>query len=118
MRNRREPLPIYVGRSPSSRRYSQSTSRECSRTDRSSVEASPAALLQLSNQVEVHQKYAEQLKKADNLKPIAKIHVAKNGRYLHALAADGSIVYHFPTTVGSEYDPRSIVANHEDRASH
>jgi len=34
-----------------------------------------------------------------------KIHVAKNGRYLHALAADGSIVFHFPTTVGSEYDP-------------
>jgi lipoprotein-anchoring transpeptidase ErfK/SrfK len=48
---------------------------------------------------------AEQLKKTDGLKPIAKIHVAKNGRYLHALAADGSIVYHFPTTVGSEYDP-------------
>jgi lipoprotein-anchoring transpeptidase ErfK/SrfK len=48
---------------------------------------------------------AEQLRKTDGLKPIAKIHVAKNGRYLHALAADGSIVYHFPTTVGSEYDP-------------
>ncbi len=48
---------------------------------------------------------AENLRKAQGLKPIVKIHVAKSGRYLHALAADGSIVYHFPTTVGSEYDP-------------
>jgi lipoprotein-anchoring transpeptidase ErfK/SrfK len=39
------------------------------------------------------------------MKPIVKIHIAKDGRYLQALAADGSIVYHFPTTVGSEYDP-------------
>jgi lipoprotein-anchoring transpeptidase ErfK/SrfK len=38
-------------------------------------------------------------------RPIKKIRVAKDGRYVHALAADGSIVYHFPTTVGSEYDP-------------
>jgi lipoprotein-anchoring transpeptidase ErfK/SrfK len=38
-------------------------------------------------------------------KTIVKIRVAKEGRYLHALAADGSIVFHFPTTVGSEYDP-------------
>jgi lipoprotein-anchoring transpeptidase ErfK/SrfK len=38
-------------------------------------------------------------------KPIAKIRVAKSGRYLHALAADGSILFHFPTTVGSAYDP-------------
>jgi lipoprotein-anchoring transpeptidase ErfK/SrfK len=48
---------------------------------------------------------AERLDKRAGLKPITKIHVAKNGRYLHALAADGSIVFHFPTTVGSEYDP-------------
>lgn len=48
---------------------------------------------------------SERLRKAEGLKPIVKIHVAKSGRYLHALAADGSIVYHFPTTVGSEYDP-------------
>jgi lipoprotein-anchoring transpeptidase ErfK/SrfK len=48
---------------------------------------------------------ANRLGKATNEKAIVKIHVAKNGRYLHALAADGSIVYHFPTTVGSEYDP-------------
>ena len=48
---------------------------------------------------------ASRLGRATNEKAIVKIHVAKNGRYLHALAADGSIVFHFPTTVGSEYDP-------------
>ncbi|HXT15754.1 MAG TPA: L,D-transpeptidase family protein [Gemmatimonadaceae bacterium] len=48
---------------------------------------------------------AEHLHRSEPVKPIVKIHVAKSGRYLHALAADGSIVYHFPTTVGSEYDP-------------
>jgi hypothetical protein len=48
---------------------------------------------------------AEHLAKVTPPKPIVKIHVAKSGRYLHALAADGSIVYHFPTTVGSQYDP-------------
>jgi lipoprotein-anchoring transpeptidase ErfK/SrfK len=48
---------------------------------------------------------AERLRETELDKPIVKIHVAKSGRYLHALAADGSIVYHFPTTVGSEYDP-------------
>ncbi|HEY4306867.1 MAG TPA: L,D-transpeptidase family protein [Gemmatimonadaceae bacterium] len=48
---------------------------------------------------------SERLGKVTDIKPIVKIHVAKSGRYLHALAADGSIVYHFPTTVGSEYDP-------------
>jgi lipoprotein-anchoring transpeptidase ErfK/SrfK len=48
---------------------------------------------------------AEHLAKTEVEKPIVKIHVAKDGRYLHALAADGSIVFHFPTTVGSEYDP-------------
>jgi lipoprotein-anchoring transpeptidase ErfK/SrfK len=48
---------------------------------------------------------AETLIKTENVKPIVKIHIAKDGRYLQALAADGSIVFHFPTTVGSEYDP-------------
>jgi lipoprotein-anchoring transpeptidase ErfK/SrfK len=39
------------------------------------------------------------------LKPIARIHISKKGSYLHALAADGSIVYHFPSGLGSAYDP-------------
>lgn len=38
-------------------------------------------------------------------KPVALIAVHKRERYVQALAADGSIVFHFPTTVGSEYDP-------------
>ena len=38
-------------------------------------------------------------------KAIARIQVAKKGNYVHALAADGSILYHFPSTLGSKYDP-------------
>lgn len=38
-------------------------------------------------------------------KPIVKIEVHKREKYVQALAADGSVVYHFPTTVGSEYMP-------------
>lgn len=37
--------------------------------------------------------------------PVARIHVSKSGEYVHALAADGTLLYHFPTTLGSEYDP-------------
>jgi lipoprotein-anchoring transpeptidase ErfK/SrfK len=39
------------------------------------------------------------------LKPIARIHISKKGSYVHALALDGSIVFHFPSTLGSAYDP-------------
>jgi lipoprotein-anchoring transpeptidase ErfK/SrfK len=38
-------------------------------------------------------------------KAIARIQVSKKGNYVHALAADGSILYHFPSTLGSKYDP-------------
>ncbi len=38
-------------------------------------------------------------------KPIARIHISKSGNYVQALAADGSIVFHFPSTLGSMYDP-------------
>jgi lipoprotein-anchoring transpeptidase ErfK/SrfK len=48
---------------------------------------------------------ADHLTKTDGIKPIVTIRVSKRDRYVHALAADGSIVFHFPTTVGSEYDP-------------
>jgi lipoprotein-anchoring transpeptidase ErfK/SrfK len=58
---------------------------------------------------------ANRLGKATDTKAIVKIHVAKNGRYLHALAADGSIVFHFPTTVGSEYDPSPSGVYHVTR---
>lgn len=48
---------------------------------------------------------AEHLGAPETDRRIVKIQVFKNEKYVHALAADGSIVYHFPTTVGSEYDP-------------
>jgi lipoprotein-anchoring transpeptidase ErfK/SrfK len=39
------------------------------------------------------------------LKPIVRIHISKSGNYVQALAADRSIVFHFPSTLGSAYDP-------------
>lgn len=36
---------------------------------------------------------------------ITKIQVAKSGNYVHAYAADGTLLYHFPSTLGSKYDP-------------
>lgn len=38
-------------------------------------------------------------------KRIARIQVAKSGNYVHAYAADGTLLYHFPSTLGSRYDP-------------
>ena len=38
-------------------------------------------------------------------KVIARIHISKTGNYVQALASDGSIVFHFPSTLGSMYDP-------------
>jgi len=36
---------------------------------------------------------------------VASILISKDDFFLHALDADGNIVYHFPTTVGEGYDP-------------
>lgn len=36
---------------------------------------------------------------------IARIQVAKSGNYVHAYSADGTLLYHFPSTLGSKYDP-------------
>jgi len=36
---------------------------------------------------------------------IATLVVSDRGRYMHALDASGNVLYHFPATVGSEYDP-------------
>ena len=36
---------------------------------------------------------------------IDRLVVSDGGRYLHALDAQGAIVYHFPATLGSDYDP-------------
>lgn len=38
-------------------------------------------------------------------KRIARIQVAKSGNYVHAYALDGTLLYHFPSTLGSKYDP-------------
>lgn len=38
-------------------------------------------------------------------KPVARIQISKQGNYVHAFAADGTIVFHFPSTLGSKYDP-------------
>jgi lipoprotein-anchoring transpeptidase ErfK/SrfK len=40
-----------------------------------------------------------------NRGPVTRLVISDGGHYLHALAADGSILYHFPTTLGSEYAP-------------
>jgi lipoprotein-anchoring transpeptidase ErfK/SrfK len=36
---------------------------------------------------------------------VARIVISIDGFYLHALDADGRLLYHFPTTVGSKYQP-------------
>lgn len=36
---------------------------------------------------------------------VARIAISDGGHYLHALDDDGSILYHFPTTLGSDYAP-------------
>jgi hypothetical protein len=40
--------------------------------------------------------------------PVARVVVSGLGSYVHALDADGRIVYHFPTTLGSQYDPSPL----------
>ena len=39
------------------------------------------------------------------MKRISRVQVAKSGNYVHAYAADGTLLYHFPSTLGSKYDP-------------
>jgi hypothetical protein len=38
-------------------------------------------------------------------KSVARIRISKSGNYVHALSAEGSIIFHFPSTLGSLYDP-------------
>jgi len=38
-------------------------------------------------------------------KRVTRIEISKSGEYLHAYAADGSLVFHFPTSVGSAEMP-------------
>ena len=36
---------------------------------------------------------------------ISSIRVSKKGSYVHAVARNGTVLYHFPSTLGSRYDP-------------
>jgi hypothetical protein len=41
----------------------------------------------------------------ETVKDVARIVISKKGFYTHALDEDGRILYHFPSTLGSTYDP-------------
>jgi peptidoglycan hydrolase-like protein with peptidoglycan-binding domain len=41
-------------------------------------------------------------------RPVARVVVSGLGSYVHALDAEGRILYHFPTTLGSQYDPSPL----------
>jgi lipoprotein-anchoring transpeptidase ErfK/SrfK len=45
---------------------------------------------------------------ASDPRPVERVVVSGQGSYVHALDADGRIVYHFPTTLGSQYDPSPL----------
>lgn len=50
---------------------------------------------------------------------VARIQISGTGYYVHAVDADGRILYHFPTTLGSAYDPSpegnlEVVSIHPD----
>ncbi|HET6638732.1 MAG TPA: L,D-transpeptidase [Gemmatimonadota bacterium] len=52
-------------------------------------------------------------------RPVERVLVSGLGSYVHALDADGRVLYHFPTTLGSQYDPSplgelSVVGVHLD----
>lgn len=56
---------------------------------------------------------------APDPRPIERVVVSGLGSFVHALDADGRIVYHFPTTLGSQYDPSplgqlTVVSVHPD----
>ena len=49
--------------------------------------------------------WAPALEPLSAAKAISRIQVSKTGNYVHAFAKDGTIVFHFPSTLGSKYDP-------------
>lgn len=79
---------------------------------RSGARATPAANREGSAQSTVAQAQAQAPGQAQGRQPapgqkgqIAKLLISKRGFYLQALDAQGHILYHFPTTLGSKYDP-------------
>jgi lipoprotein-anchoring transpeptidase ErfK/SrfK len=74
---------------------------------------SPAVLQQLNPEVELESLSAGDRIEVPNVRDpgagrsaqVARIVVSGDGFYVHALDAAGSILFHFPTTLGSSYDP-------------
>lgn len=75
--------------------------------------ASPELLRKLNPGVELDSLKAGQSIHVPNVRDpdaaapgsIARLEVSGQGSYVHALDADGRILYHFPSTLGSSYDP-------------
>lgn len=69
-------------------------------TDRSGDSAGPQPAAQKETGTQ-----QESREKAQNASPVKEIVISKTGSYLHALDEQGNILHHFPSTLGSEYDP-------------
>ncbi|MDX1420425.1 MAG: L,D-transpeptidase family protein [Rubricoccaceae bacterium] len=74
--------------------------------------AAPALLRRLNPGVNLNRLAADDPIRVPNVRhvrpdrgAVARVVVSKGGEHLHALGADGEILYHFPTTVGASYDP-------------
>ncbi|HXG66457.1 MAG TPA: L,D-transpeptidase, partial [Blastocatellia bacterium] len=75
--------------------------------------ASPELLQQLNPNVKLNELKAGDAINVPNLRPasegatgeVARIVVSDGGHYVHALDAGGRILYHFPSTLGSKYEP-------------
>ncbi len=74
--------------------------------------ASPALLARLNDGVALDRLAAGDTLRVPNVRmsrsasePISRIVISGEAGYLHALAADGSILFHAPVTVGASYDP-------------
>ena len=74
---------------------------------------SPDLLRQLNPGVELSQLSAGTIIQVPNIREpqsgqgaeVAKLIISDEGKYLHAVDANDRIVFHFPTTLGSSYDP-------------
>jgi lipoprotein-anchoring transpeptidase ErfK/SrfK len=53
----------------------------------------------------------------DSAPEVARIVISDAGHWLHALDADGRVLHHFPTTLGSRYDPSPSGEYHVTRVT-
>src|SRR5688572_3381627 len=49
--------------------------------------------------------WAPAIEQSLDARKVARIVVAKSGNYVQAFARDGTLIFHFPSTLGSRYDP-------------